>query len=54
MLYCVKFNPDEDKQHPFVASLSDKKILCWDTRSGEITQVYDRHLFFLSSNIAEE
>ena len=26
--YCVKFNPDEDKQHLFVAGLSDKKILC--------------------------
>ncbi|XP_043220455.1 pre-mRNA-processing factor 17-like [Amphibalanus amphitrite] len=42
--YCVKFHPDEDKQHLFVAGLSDKKILCWDTRSGEITQEYDRHL----------
>ena len=26
--YCVKFNPDEEKQHLFVAGLSDKKILC--------------------------
>ena len=48
--YCVKFNPDEDKQHLFVCGTSDKKILCWDTRSGEIVQEYDRHLgrFFLS------
>ena len=42
--YCVKFNPDEDKQHLFVCGTSDKKILCWDTRSGEIVQEYDRHL----------
>ncbi|XP_014679169.1 PREDICTED: pre-mRNA-processing factor 17-like [Priapulus caudatus] len=29
--YCVKFNPDEDKQHLFVAGTSDKKIVCvWD------------------------
>ncbi|XP_023933476.1 pre-mRNA-processing factor 17 [Lingula anatina] len=42
--YCVKFNPDEDKQHLFVAGTSDKKIVCWDTRSGEIVQEYDRHL----------
>lgn len=24
--------------------MSDKKILCWDTRSGNIVQEYDRHL----------
>lgn len=42
--YCVKFNPDSDKQHLFVAGTSDKKIICWDIRSGEITQEYDRHL----------
>ncbi|XP_061377470.1 pre-mRNA-processing factor 17 [Danaus plexippus] len=42
--YCVKFNPDEDKQHLIVAGTSDKKIICWDTRSGEIVQEYDRHL----------
>ncbi|XP_077967171.1 pre-mRNA-processing factor 17-like [Styela clava] len=42
--YCVKFNPDEDKQNIFVAGTSDKKIVAWDTRSGEIVQEYDRHL----------
>ncbi|WAR07695.1 PRP17-like protein [Mya arenaria] len=42
--YCVKFHPEEDKQHLFVAGTSDKKIVCWDTRSGEIVQEYDRHL----------
>ncbi|KAK2184267.1 hypothetical protein NP493_274g00018 [Ridgeia piscesae] len=42
--YCIKFNPDEDKQHLFVAGTSDKKIVCWDIRSGEIVQEYDRHL----------
>lgn len=25
--YCVKFNPDEDKQSLFVAGMSDKKIV---------------------------
>ena len=24
--YCIKFNPDEDKQHLFVVGCSDKKI----------------------------
>jgi pre-mRNA-processing factor 17 len=42
--YCVKFNPEENKQHFFVAGTSDKKILCWDVRSGKIVQEYDRHL----------
>ncbi|XP_055334696.1 pre-mRNA-processing factor 17-like [Paramacrobiotus metropolitanus] len=42
--YCVKFHPDEDKQHLFVCGMQDKKILCWDTRSGEMVQEYDRHL----------
>ncbi len=42
--YCVKFNPDEDKQHLFVVGTADKKIVCWDTRSNEIVQEYDRHL----------
>ena len=37
--YCCKFNPDEDKQHLFVTGMADKKILCWDIRSGEIVQV---------------
>nr|XP_002129631.1 pre-mRNA-processing factor 17 [Ciona intestinalis] len=42
--YCVKFNPDENKQHLFVAGLSDKKIVTWDSRSKDIVQEYDRHL----------
>nr|DBA26576.1 TPA: hypothetical protein GDO54_010817 [Pyxicephalus adspersus] len=42
--YCVKFNPDEDKQNLFVAGMSDKKIVQWDIRTGEIVQEYDRHL----------
>jgi pre-mRNA-processing factor 17 len=42
--YCIKFHPEEDKQDFFVAGTSDKKIVCWDIRSGEIVQEYDRHL----------
>lgn len=42
--YCVQFNPDEDKQHLFLVGCADKKILCYDTRSGEVVQQYDRHL----------
>ncbi|EEB15586.1 pre-mRNA-splicing factor PRP17, putative [Pediculus humanus corporis] len=47
--YCCKFNPDDDKQHLFVAGTSDKKIVCWDTRSGEVVQEYDRHLGAVNS-----
>ncbi|KAG9510213.1 Pre-mRNA-processing factor 17, partial [Fragariocoptes setiger] len=42
--YCVKFNPDEEFSHLFLAGMSDKKIVCWDTRTGDIGQEYDRHL----------
>ncbi|XP_047243216.1 pre-mRNA-processing factor 17 [Girardinichthys multiradiatus] len=42
--YCVKFNPDEEKQNLFVAGMSDKKIVQWDIRTGEVVQEYDRHL----------
>uniref|UniRef100_G3PCI3 Pre-mRNA-processing factor 17 n=1 Tax=Gasterosteus aculeatus aculeatus TaxID=481459 RepID=G3PCI3_GASAC len=42
--YCVKFNPDEEKQSLFVAGMSDKKIVQWDIRTGEVVQEYDRHL----------
>lgn len=42
--YCIRFNPDADKQHLFLVGCADKKILCYDTRSGEVVQQYDRHL----------
>ncbi|KAK7134087.1 hypothetical protein R3I94_015820 [Phoxinus phoxinus] len=42
--YCVKFNPDEEKQNLFVAGMSDKKIVQWDIRTREVVQEYDRHL----------
>ncbi|EPQ61066.1 WD40 repeat-like protein [Gloeophyllum trabeum ATCC 11539] len=42
--YCIKFHPDEDKQHIFLAGMSDKKIVQYDMNSGEITQEYDQHL----------
>ncbi|TPX48111.1 hypothetical protein SeMB42_g01664 [Synchytrium endobioticum] len=42
--YCIKFNPDGDKQHLFLAGMQDKKIVQYDMKSGEITQEYDQHL----------
>jgi len=42
--YCVKFNPDNHKQHLFLAGCSDKKIIQYDTNSGKIVQEYDQHL----------
>ncbi|KAH9817925.1 WD40-repeat-containing domain protein [Melampsora americana] len=42
--YCVKFHPDPEKQHIFLAGMSDKKIIQYDMRSGDITQEYDQHL----------
>ncbi|KAG9314618.1 WD40-repeat-containing domain protein [Chiua virens] len=42
--YVVRFHPDDDKQHIFLAGMSDKKIIQYDMNSGEITQEYDQHL----------
>ena len=42
--YCVRFNPDEDKQHSFLVASSNKKIGQYDVRSGNRTQQYDEHL----------
>ncbi|KAH7104200.1 pre-mRNA splicing factor [Auriculariales sp. MPI-PUGE-AT-0066] len=42
--YVIRFHPDEDKQHIFLAGMSDKKIIQYDMNSGDITQEYDQHL----------
>lgn len=42
--HVVRFNPDPDHWHEFLAGMSDKKIVQFDTRSGELTQEYDHHL----------
>ncbi|KND01868.1 uncharacterized protein SPPG_03658 [Spizellomyces punctatus DAOM BR117] len=42
--YCVKFNPDEDKQHLFLTGCADKKIYQFDINTGEVVQEYDQHL----------
>lgn len=43
--YCIKFNTsDESHSHYLLSGMSDKKVLCWDTRSGNVCQEYDRHL----------
>ncbi|KHN81906.1 Pre-mRNA-processing factor 17 [Toxocara canis] len=47
--FCVRFNPDEDKQNMFLSGMQNKKILQWDTRTGEIVQEYDRHLGIVNS-----
>lgn len=42
--HCVQWNPHPDHPHTFLAGMSDKKIIQYDTRSGELTQEYDHHL----------
>ncbi|EFE37233.1 hypothetical protein TRV_08111, partial [Trichophyton verrucosum HKI 0517] len=42
--HVVRFNPDPDNSHEFLAGMSDKKIIQFDIRSGAITQEYDHHL----------
>lgn len=40
--HVVRMNPSIP--HEFLAGMSDKKILQYDTRSGEMVQEYDHHL----------
>ncbi|KAL2755722.1 hypothetical protein ACRALDRAFT_1050970 [Sodiomyces alcalophilus JCM 7366] len=43
--HVVRFNPTVEHAHEFVAGMSDKKIIQWDTRAGnDIVQDYDHHL----------
>lgn len=42
--YCVKFNPDEDKQNIFLTGCSDKKVYQYDINTGEVVQEYNQHL----------
>jgi len=42
--HVIRFNPSESSAHEFLAGMSDKKIVQFDTRSGEMTQEYDHHL----------
>lgn len=42
--HVVRFNPSPEHSHEFLAGMSDKKIIQFDTRSGEVVQEYDHHL----------
>ncbi|KIS66688.1 putative pre-mRNA splicing factor important for catalytic step II [Mycosarcoma maydis] len=42
--YCLTFHPDADKQHIFLAGMSDKKVLQWDINTHTVTQEYTSHL----------
>ncbi|RCI15375.1 hypothetical protein L249_7077 [Ophiocordyceps polyrhachis-furcata BCC 54312] len=43
--HVIKFNPAPEHASEFVAGMSDKKIVQWDTRTpGHIMQEYDHHL----------
>ncbi|KAI9841188.1 MAG: hypothetical protein M1838_003673 [Thelocarpon superellum] len=42
--HVIRFNPSRQHGHEFLAGMSDKKIVQFDTRSGELVQEYDHHL----------
>ncbi len=53
VVYCMKFHPSEAMgvriaflvayvQHLFITGTQDKKILGWDSRTGNVIQEYDR------------
>ncbi|RMD43945.1 hypothetical protein DV735_g1235, partial [Chaetothyriales sp. CBS 134920] len=42
--HCLAFQPGPASPHEFIAGMADKKIVQFDTRSGELVQEYDHHL----------
>ena len=42
--HVIRFNPSPAHSHEFLAGMSDKKIIQYDTRSGKLIQEYDHHL----------
>ena len=42
--HVIRFNPSPQYAHEFVAGMSDKKIIQFDTRTGKLMQEYDHHL----------
>jgi pre-mRNA-processing factor 17 len=43
--HVIRFNPSVEHNHEFLAGMSDKKIVQFDTRAGnEVVQEYDHHL----------
>ncbi|RXK42436.1 pre-mRNA-processing factor 17 [Tremella mesenterica] len=44
MANVIKYHPDPDKQNIWMAGMTDKKIIQYDTRAHEIIQTYDQHL----------
>lgn len=42
--HVIRFNPSPENNHEFIAGMSDKKIVQFDTRTGQMTQEYDHHL----------
>ncbi|KAF1814173.1 WD40 repeat-like protein [Eremomyces bilateralis CBS 781.70] len=42
--HVLRFNPDPSLNHEFLAGMSDKKIVQFDTRTGAQVQEYDHHL----------
>jgi len=42
--YCIKFHPEDDRQHQFIAGCNDRRIIQWDSNTGRVMQVYDQHL----------
>ena len=42
--HVIRFHPSAASSHEFLAGMSDKKIVQFDTRSAALTQEYDHHL----------
>lgn len=47
--YCVRFNPNPERQSSFLAGTSNKRIVEYDTNSGRKERIYEEHLGSINS-----
>ena len=47
--YCVRFNPNPEKQTSFIVGTANKRIIEYDTNSGKKERIYEEHLGAVNS-----
>lgn len=47
--YCVRYNPDPEKQSSFIVGTANRRINQYDTVTGKKVQIYDEHLGAVNS-----
>lgn len=47
--YCVRFNPNPEKQTSFIVGTANKRIIEYDTNTGKKERIYEEHLGAVNS-----